>query len=213
VSADLGLDAAAAALAEVAAGFYRRGWMLGTSGNLSAVLSREPVRLAITASGVDKGALLPGQVLPVDGHGRVLEGRPGRASDETRLHLTLVSKVGAGSVLHTHSVWGTLLSDAHAAAGGFAIEGYEMLKGLSGVRTHEHREWLPVLENTQDYEALAGEIEMTLERHPQCHGILLRNHGLYAWGRDLAEARRHVEILEFLFEVRGRLTAAPAKGD
>jgi hypothetical protein len=26
---------------------------------------------------------------------------------------------------------------------------------------------------------------------------MIRNHGLYAWGRDLSEARRHTEILEF----------------
>jgi len=202
------LSSAAAALVEVATDFHRRGWMLGTSGNLSVVLEREPLRLAITASGLDKGALGPGQILPVDAGGRVLEGRPGKPSDETALHLALVRDLGAGSVLHTHSVWGTILSDAHAAAGGFAIEGYEMLKGLAGVWTHEHREWVPILENTQDYGALAAEIRATLERHPRAHGILIRRHGLYAWGRDLAEAKRHVEILEFLFEVRGRLHTA-----
>lgn len=204
------LSRAAAALAEVASGFHHRGWMLGTSGNLSLVLSREPLRLAITASGVDKGALGAEHVLPVDGEGRVLEGRPGKASEETRLHLTLVRRAGAGSVLHTHSIWGTLLSGAYGARGGFALEGYEMLKGLAGVRTHEHREWVPILPNTQDYEALSAEIAGTLERHPQAHGILLHRHGLYTWGRDLAEAKRHVEILEFLFEVRGRLEAGAA---
>ena len=160
------LASAAAALVEVATGFHRRGWMLGTSGNLSVVLEREPLRLAITASGLDKGTLGLAQILPVDQDGRVLEGRPGKASDETALHLVLVRDAGAASVLHTHSVWGTILSDAHAAAGGFAIEGYEMLKGLAGVRTHEHREWIPILENTQDYAALSAAIKATLEKHP-----------------------------------------------
>ena len=207
------LSHAASALVEVATGFHRRGWMLGTSGNLSVVLARDPLRLAITASGVDKGALGPEHILPVDGDGRVLEGRPGKASEETRLHLALVRRAGAGSVLHTHSVWGTLLSDAHGAKGGFAIEGYEMLKGLAGVRTHEHREWVPILENTQDYEALSAGITRTLERHPEVHGILLRRHGLYTWGRDLAEAKRHAEILEFLIEVRGRLGGAAGRED
>ena len=208
------LSHAAAALIAVAAGFHRRGWMLGTSGNLSLVLSRDPLRLAITASGVDKGALEAPHILPIDADGRILEGRSGKASDETRLHLTLVRRARAGSVLHTHSVWGTLLSDAHLDTGGFAIEGYEMLKGLAGVRTHEHREWIPVLPNTQDYEALSAAIAAALEKNPQTHGILLHRHGLYTWGRDLAEAKRHVEILEFLFEVRGRQESAIAgKGD
>jgi methylthioribulose-1-phosphate dehydratase len=70
---------------------------------------------------------------------------------------------------------------------------------------------VPVLENSQDYEALARELRATLERRPEAHGILLRRHGLYTWGRDVAEARRHVEVLEFLFEVAGRVE--PRAGD
>jgi methylthioribulose-1-phosphate dehydratase len=119
-----------------------------------------------------------------------------------------VRQAGAGAVLHTHSVWGTLLSDHHGPAGGFALEGYEMLKGLGGVSTHEHREWVPILENSQDYVTLSSTLSSTLREHPRSHGVLLRKHGLYTWGSDLAEARRHVEILEFLFEVEARLQFA-----
>ena len=79
-----------------------------------------------------------------------------------------------------------------------------MLKGLDGVRTHEHREWLPILDNSQDMRELAEEVKKRLEEHPGAHAFLLRGHGLYTWGRDLAQARRHVEILEFLLEVVGR---------
>ena len=188
-------------IAETGREFYARGWALGTSGNFSAVLSAEPLRLAITASGLDKGALGPGQILEVDGEGRLLAGS-GRPSDETPLHLAVVRERGAGAVLHTHSVWGTLLSAR--ASDGVEIAGFEMLKGLAGVRTHEHRERLPVLENAQDMARLSFEVEETLRRLPEAHGFLLRGHGLYTWGRDLAEARRHVEIFEFLLEVIGR---------
>jgi methylthioribulose-1-phosphate dehydratase len=200
-------DAHARTLVDTAAGFHRRGWMLGTSGNLSAVVSRDPLRLAITRSGVDKGALTPAQILEVDASGARVRGE-GKISCETSLHVEIVRKRGAGSVLHTHSVWGTILSDTHAKAGGFALEGYEMLKGLAGVETHEHREWLPVLPNTQDYVALVRDLAQSLDLHPEAHGLLLAGHGLYTWGKDAAEARRHVEILEFLFEVRGRLLLA-----
>jgi methylthioribulose-1-phosphate dehydratase len=72
------------------------------------------------------------------------------------------------------------------------------------VGTHEHREWLPILDNTQDWVAAVPQVEAILTHHPDAHGFLIRRHGLYTWGRDLAEARRHVEILEFLFEVMGR---------
>jgi methylthioribulose-1-phosphate dehydratase len=92
----------------------------------------------------------------------------------------------------------------HAAAGGVAIDGYEMLKGLHGVSSHTHREWIPIIENDQDMERLAGQVSSTLERFGDAHAFLLRRHGLYTWGATLADAQRHVEILEFLFETIGR---------
>lgn len=190
-------------LAEAGRNFYQRGWVLGTSGNFSAVAVNEPLRLVITASGNDKGQLTPELFVEVDAHGAVVGGQ-GKPSDETQLHLTLVRERGAQAVLHTHSVWSTLLSDACAEAGGLAISGWEMLKGLAGVRTHEHREWLPILPNSQEMTALAVELTQVLQNQPTAHAILLRGHGLYTWGRSLAEARRHVEILEFLLEVTGR---------
>lgn len=205
-----GQAAVARLLAEAGRGFYARGWATGTSGNFSAVVSRDPLRLAITASGVDKGALSEDQILLIDGRGELVAGG-GRPSDETRLHLSVVRSRGAGAVLHTHSVWGTLLSEAFAGEGRLLVEGFEMLKGLSGVRTHEHRELLPVIENSQDMEALSRSLEEALGRYPDSHGVLLRRHGLYTWGRDLAEARRHVEILEFLMEVVGREYCAGAR--
>jgi methylthioribulose-1-phosphate dehydratase len=177
--------------------------MLGTSGNLSAVAAREPLRLAITASGVDKGSLDRGDIVEVDSNGDVIAGA-GRPSAETLLHLEVVRTTGAGAVLHTHSIWGTLLSARHLADRGLAIKGYEMLKGLSGVPTHDHTEWLPILENYQDYEALCRSISKTISEQPESHGFLLGGHGLYTWGADLNEARRHTEILEFLLEVVGR---------
>jgi len=195
--------AVAADLAEVGRAFYSRGWVLGTSGNFSAVVRREPLRLAITASSVDKGQLTADHILQIDAQGGVLEGG-GRPSAETLLHLAVVRLCEAGAVLHTHSVWSNILSDAYSADGGLSVEGYEMLKGLEGVSTHEHSEWLPIIENSQDMTRLAGSVEATLEQHPRAHGFLLRRHGLYTWGRDIAEAKRHVEILEFLLEVRGR---------
>jgi methylthioribulose-1-phosphate dehydratase len=133
----------------------------------------------------------------------VIQGE-GRPSAETLLHLAVVRLTGAGAVLHTHSVWSNILSDAHMSEGGIHIEGYEMLKGLDGITTHEHREWLPIIENSQQMQSLAHSVEESLNERPLSHGFLLRRHGLYTWGRDLAEAKRHIEILEFLLEVIGR---------
>src|SRR4029450_2623539 len=80
-----------------------------------------------------------------------------RPSDETPLHLAIVRARGAGAVLHTHSVWNTAASLA-ARAGVVELTGLELLKALSGVRTHEHVERVPVIENAQDYAKLADEL-------------------------------------------------------
>jgi methylthioribulose-1-phosphate dehydratase len=102
-----------------------------------------------------------------------------------------------------------MFADEH----GVAIEGYEMLKGLEGVRTHEHREWLPIIGNSQDMRELAAAIRAVLTEHPNAHGLLLNKHGLYSWGKDLREAKRHIEILEFLLEARGRTLQLRSRGN
>jgi len=191
-------------LAAIAKSFHERGWLLGTSGNLSAVVQPEPLRLAMSPSGVDKGELTAGQLLSIDENARVVSKDGGKPSDESLLHLQIVKERGAGAVLHTHSVWNTILSDLYAPEGGLKIEGYEMLKGLQGVRTHEHSEWLPIIENSQDMPALAESVGQILQKHKPAHGFLLRRHGLYSWGENLAQAKRHIEILEFLLETMGR---------
>ena len=105
----------AASLASVARNFHARGWLLGTSGNLSAVVQREPLRLAMSPSGVDKGELAPEQLLTIDDHAQIVSEHRGKPSDESLLHIRIVKERGAGAVLHTHSTWNTILSDIYAA--------------------------------------------------------------------------------------------------
>jgi len=194
----------AADLADVGRRFYQRGWVLGTSGNFSAVVSGRPLTLCITPSAAHKGKLAAADFLLIDGRGRVRGKQTGRPSAETLLHLEIVRSRHAGAVLHTHSVWSTMLSDRHRSDEGVAIEGYEMLKGLEGVRSHEHREWVPVVANDQDMARLAARVREVLRAEPSAHAFLISGHGLYTWGRTIDEAERHVEILEFLFELAGR---------
>jgi methylthioribulose-1-phosphate dehydratase len=191
---------------------YAKGWVPATSGNFSArPFTESPERVMITSSGLDKGTLTPEDLLEVDGEGRAVAGR-GKPSAETGLHLVLYRKrPDARAILHVHTVWNTLISMRYAPRGYVPIEGYELLKGLSGVATHAHLECVPILENSQDYSDLCGKLAHALDDNPLAHGVLLSRHGLYTWGESVAEARRHLEALEFLFEVEvRRLTAGEA---
>src|SRR5690349_14903323 len=101
-------------LAAIAKIFHSRGWLLGTSGNLSAVVSHDPLLIAMSPSGVDKGELTPAHILLIDEHGQVLSEGSGKPSDETLLHLRVIKDRQAGAVVHTHSVWNTILSDLYS---------------------------------------------------------------------------------------------------
>jgi methylthioribulose-1-phosphate dehydratase len=201
-----GLSPMITELVETGRDFHRRGWSLATSSNYSVVLNHEPLRLLLTASGFDKGRLNPSQFVVVDRDGILAEPSPHKASAETMLHVVLGRSAGAGAILHTHSVWGTLLSEAYVSQGSLRIAGYEMLKAFSGITTHETAVTIDVFPNSQDIASLAQRVESRLKDRtaPLRHGFLISGHGLYTWGRDLPEARRHVEAFEFLFEILGR---------
>lgn len=180
---------------------YARGWVPATSGNFSV---RSGDSVFITASGLDKGKLTPGDLLEIAMDGTVLRGE-GKPSAETELHLVIYrERVSARAILHVHSVWNTLFSSQSDPRGFLPIEGYELLKALSGVTSHDHIEKVPIIENSQSYDILAIDFDEVLKAYGNAHGVLLSRHGLYTWGESVAEARRHLEALEFLFEVEGR---------
>jgi methylthioribulose-1-phosphate dehydratase len=180
---------------------YGRGWVPATSGNFSV---RSGNRILITRSGLDKGTLMPAQMLEIDSDGHPV-GESAKPSAETRLHIVIYrDRPEAGAILHVHTIWNTLLSGHYVTVGYVPIEGYELLKGLAGVATHEHRERVPILANSQDYDLLAKQLSAALNANPAAHGVLLSRHGLYTWGQTVAQARRHLEALEFLFEAEAR---------
>ena len=189
------------ALCATARWCYARGWVPATSGNFSV---RGGAHILITPTGLDKGSLTPEDLLEINPEGAAVAGR-GRPSAETGLHTVIYhARSEAHAILHVHSIWNALLSDRFASTGYVQLEGYELLKGLSGVTTHEHQERVPIIGNSQNYEELSLHLANALKEHPDAHGVLLSRHGLYTWGQSVAEARRHLEALEFLFEVEGR---------
>lgn len=197
------IQSEAEALCATARWCYSRGWVPATSGNFSV---RDGVagRMLISPSGLDKGLMTTADLLATDMEGRVADNAK-KPSAETALHVVIYrARPDAGAILHVHSIWNTLLSGRFAESGHVPLKGYELLKGLSGVSTHEHEERVPILHNSQDYEELAARLVEVLRTYSKSHGVLLSRHGLYTWGKSVAEARRHLEALEFLFEVEER---------
>ena len=187
----------------------RAGWTPATSSNFSERLDER--HAAITVSGRDKGRLTAEDIMVVD-----FDGRPVatdlRPSAETLLHTRLYRRFAeVGCVLHTHSPVQTIASRLYAAQGRVHLQGYELLKALHGNTTHDIAIDLPVFPNTQDMTVLAAQVDALLDRQPMW-GYLIDGHGLYAWGRDMAEARRHLEAFEFLLhcELELRKLRGPA---
>lgn len=173
-----------------------QGWCPATGGNFSARI--DSASAWVTASGRHKGELTPYDLLKVN-----LEGQPIdsvlKPSAETLLHTALYAlDENIGAVLHTHSVASTVLSRLEVSDS-LSLSGYEMQKSLAGNQTHDATIAIHVFENTQDMQTLAQQLKEVWAGTPLQWGFLVRGHGLYAWGRDMAEARRHLEGLEFLF--------------
>lgn len=171
------------------------GWTPATSSNFSRRLDDR--HAAITVSGRDKGKLKEGDIMVVDFDGLAV-GSDHRPSAETLLHTQLYRRFpDVGCILHTHSPTQTIASRLFAADGHVRLEGYELLKAFAGNSTHEMAVDVPVLPNSQDMDVLSAQVESLLDAGPMW-GYLIDGHGLYAWGRDMAEARRHLEAFEFL---------------
>lgn len=197
--AEPALDELAAAIVAESARFASFGWMRGTSGNLSAVVSRAPFCLAVTASGKDKGSLTPGDIVLVDANGQAVAGFDQslvRPSAEAALHARVALVAGAGAVVHVHTVASVVASRRWPT--GITLADLEMLKGI-GLPAAGEPVTLPVLANSQDM----GELSAWFEggRDPRLPAVVVANHGLYAWGADLLQARHHTEIVQWLLEL------------
>lgn len=179
-----------------------RGWTPATSGNFSMRI--DAGRIAISVSGRDKRQFCIDDLMLVDAEGRALAAGL-RPSAETALHCQIYQRhPWTTVVLHTHSPTQTVASRLYASAGGLLLEGYELLKAFAGTHTHEAELWLPVVSNSQCMETLAASLDAQLCANP-LPAYLIAGHGLYAWGRDLAEARRHLEAVDFLLDCELRL--------
>jgi len=179
-----------------------RGWFPATSGNLSMRLGSSDAEgdqtlFAITASGKDKSQHTPEDYLIVDGSGRPVEATRLRPSAETLIHCEIYRLTGCGAIFHVHTVFNNLVSELFAEQGAVPIQGVELIKAFN-IWEEEASIEVPILPNYADIPRIAELVPDRLQ--PQIPGILLRKHGIYAWGKDSFEAKRHLEAFEFLFE-------------
>jgi len=179
------------------------GKKLGAQGLTPATSSNFSMRMnadhaAITVSGRDKGSLTLSDIMVIDMDGNAV-GTSARPSAETLLHTQIYKQYpDANAVLHTHSRNQTVASRLFADAGHVKLEGYELLKAIAGHSTHETRIDLPVFPNTQDMNELVDRVDDWIRADKPLYGYLIDGHGIYTWGRDMAETERHIEAFEFL---------------
>lgn len=187
--------------------FAARGWFPGTSGNLSIRVgeySPDSFHFAVTSSGKDKSIHTPEDFLFVDAVGEPCETTKLKPSAETLIHAKIYRMTGCGAIFHVHTVFNNVLSELYGNQGYVPVQGIELIKGL-GIWEENAPIEIPVLPNYADIPSIAKLVPGALK--PEIPGILLRNHGIYAWGKNAFEAKRHLEAFEFIFEVEYRRLA------
>ena len=210
---DAALTEAGTALAAESARFAALGWMPGTAGNLSVTLARSPLRLAVTASGRDKGELRTEDIVLVDEQGEWVPdsesggatarlGLASKPSAEAGLHARIAAVTGAGAVIHVHAL--AAVRAGAAWPGGIELRDLEMLKGI-GHSAHDELVTVPVVQNHQDMRVLGDDFERVYVRATaevrEVPALVVANHGIYAWGSDLRHARWHLELTEALLQI------------
>lgn len=184
-------------LAAEAARISQLGFTACTAGNVSALLERDPLVVAMSPSGVDKGSLKPADFIRIGPDAKALPPDARKPSDEALLHVRLYQQAGCQAVCHGHPPHAVALS--LGGGPGVDFSGIEMQKAFAGTATHACARVLPIVENSQDMEELA--LAVLAARRNDVPAVLVRGHGVYAWGRSVAEAGRHLETCEWLSRI------------
>lgn len=173
------------------------GFMACTAGNVSVLLERDPMVAAMSPSGVDKGQLKPADFIRIGVDAKPLPPDARKPSDEALLHMRLYQATGCQSVCHGHLPHATALS--MGVGNELVSRGIEMQKAFAGTSTHVGERRIPIVENSQDMEELASFV--IAARQSAVPAVIVRGHGVYAWGANIREAGRHLETVEWLARI------------
>lgn len=191
---------ALAELTEVKQLFASRGWFPGTSGNLSVRVGEfesDNFQFAITASGKDKSRSTPEDFLFVDQSGQPCERTNLKPSAETLIHCEIYRMTGCGAIFHVHTVFNNIVSELFWDRKSIPVDGVELIKAFN-IWDEDAQIDIPIVSNFAHIPSIVPEVTERLD--PRIPGIMLRKHGIYAWGANAFEAKRHLEAFEFLFE-------------
>jgi methylthioribulose-1-phosphate dehydratase len=200
------LDDGRALICELGRRFYERGWVSGTGGGVAL---RVGERILMAPSGVQKELLRPDMMFELDGKGEVA-----RAPDDATLKvsqcrplfLAAMELRGAGAVIHTHSKHAVMATLSFGDR--VTLSRLEMMKGLRGVGYDDTHE-VPIIENTAHECDLHDSLVVAMRAFPKTHAVLVRRHGMYVWGEDWREAKRHAECYDYLLDIAVEMRRLP----
>ncbi len=173
----------------------KHGLDIFTWGNVSAI-DRESGLVVIKPSGVSYDAMTPDDMVVVDLNGNIVEGKL-KPSSDTPTHLVLYNSFPEiGGVAHSHSTYATSWAQAGKDIPSMGTTHADYFKN-SIPCTRDMNE----TEIKGNYEKETGNVIVerfsTSSLDPiHTPGVLVKNHGPFAWGKNVSEAVLHAVVLE-----------------
>ena len=173
----------------------KHGLVTFTWGNVSEI-DRETGYFAIKPSGVDYDKLTPDDMVLVDLEGNKIEGRYNPSSD-TATHVELYKAFPKiGGIVHTHSPWATSWAQAGRGIPCYGTTHADYMYGeIPCVRNLTKEEIEEAYEKNTGV-LIADEFELRNKDYIAVPAVLCKNHGVFTWGKDAAQAVYHAVVLE-----------------
>lgn len=181
--------------------YNQKGWSPATSTNYSFKVEQDLDLIYVSRSGVDKSNFLATDFIQIDPKGNPTGLNPtAKPSAETIIHCVIYDLFPETRViLHSHSIYPVMLSKKIGER--VVFEGYEIQKGFDGQKTHDAQVAIPIIENSQEMDFFQKELKKRFNELGN-HVFMIKQHGTYAWGKNLFEAKRHLETLEYLCQCK-----------
>ena len=185
--------------------FWSLGWASGTGGGISL---RVGDTIFMAPSGVEKERLQPSDIFELNRQGEVTTPSPGKKLTACApLFQAAYDHRDAGAVLHSHSLDVVLASMLVPPGEPLRLTRLEMMKGLEGVGYFDVHE-IPVIDNTALEHELKDRVERAILAFPRANAVIVRNHGVYVWGKDSIHAKTQAECLDYLCRAVVRMHGA-----